>query len=496
MLSYVYDSGLAELDELAAAAMAAVQHVNGLDPTTFTSVAVMERDIVGFARSILHGRDDVAGSVTTGGTESCLLAVKTARDAWVAAGGTGRPRIVAPVTVHAAFHKAAQYFGLDLDLIPVNVDSAAVSAPAMIAALAADVALVVVSAPSYPFAGLDPVVEVAAACLSRGISCHVDACIGGWVLPWWRSDDGSALPEWDFRVPGVTSISADLHKFGYAPKGVSVLLQRDLDRRRHQYFAVTGWPGYPVINPTILGSKSAAPLAAAWAIIQALKEPGFATLTRSCQRSTAALLQLIESIDGLRVAGTPVGPLFAVATDEGVPNERRVDPHYWADQVSEYGWLLQLQPAFTQPDGTRLPHTTHLTITPVTESVLDELCPALVQAAEAVRGVPPISAPQALAALPPEVMAELMADGAIDADSASTSASASADGLGSASALTVLLKTGLLSESGAQALPASMAPTMALVEALPDAITQRLLIELFAQITAPTEQAEQGPQLR
>ena len=222
VLSYVYDSGLAELDELAAAAIRAVQPVNGLDPTTFTSVAVMEREVIAFARDLLGGAPDgltpdVVGSVTTGGTESCLLAVKTARDNLAY---PGRARLLAPVTVHAAFQKAAHYFGLELDLVPVGPDGRA-NAAAMIQRMGPDVALVVVSAPSYPHAALDPIAEVAAAAAERGIACHVDACIGGWVLPFW-----SGLPVWDFTVPGVTSISADLHKFGYAPKGISVLLQR------------------------------------------------------------------------------------------------------------------------------------------------------------------------------------------------------------------------------------------------------------------------------
>ena len=276
VLSYVYDSGMPELDELAAEAMRLVQPVNGLDPTTFTSVAVMEREVVGFARELLHGGDDVVGSVTSGGTESCLLAVKTARDVWRAAGGTGTPRLLAPVTVHAAFQKAAALFDLDLDLVPVDPATGRVDASALIDRIGPDVALVVVSAPSYPYATLDPVEEVAAACDEAGVACHVDACIGGWILPFWRAADGSALPAWDFRVAGVTSVSADLHKYGYAPKGASVLLQRDRDRQRRQYFATTGWPGYPVVNSTLLGSKSAAALAASWAIVQALGARGFA----------------------------------------------------------------------------------------------------------------------------------------------------------------------------------------------------------------------------
>ncbi|WP_431280190.1 pyridoxal phosphate-dependent decarboxylase family protein [Leifsonia poae] len=413
VLSYVYDSGLAEVDELAAQAVRLVQPVNGLDPTTFTSVAVMEREVIGFARELLHGADDVVGSVTTGGTESCLLAVKTARDVWRAAGGTGRARLIAPVTVHAAFHKAAHYFDLELDLVPVDPATGALDPDALIARLGPDVALAVVSAPSYPFAGLDPVEVVAAACDDAGVACHVDGCIGGWILPFWRAADGSPLPLWDFRVPGVTSVSADLHKFGYAPKGASVLLQRGRDRQRTQYFATTGWPGYPVVNPTMLGSKSAGALAASWAIVQALGARGFAELAESCRRATAALTDIISDIEGLRIVGDPVGPLLAVATDESVPEDRRVDPHHWADRAHRRGWQLQLQPGLAQADGTRLPHTTHLTITPVTEQRVDELEAALRASADEVRGVPRADASAVLGALPSG-----LADAPLDSETA------------------------------------------------------------------------------
>ena len=452
VLSYVYDSGLAELDQLAADAMRLVQPVNGLDPTTFTSVAVMERELVGFARDLLGGDGDVVGNVTTGGTESCLLAVKTARDTYA---GTGRPRLLAPVTVHAAFQKAAHYFGLELDLVPVS-SSGAVAADDLVARMGPDVALVVVSAPSYPHAALDPVVEVAAAALERGIPCHVDACIGGWVLPFWEG-----LPDWDLRVPGVTSVSADLHKFGYAPKGASVLLQRGRDRHRAQYFATTRWPGYPVVNPTMLGSKSAGPLAAAWAITQHLGVDGLSGLAQSCRRSTAALVELVTSIDGLRVVGAPTGPLFAVAADETVPTERRVDPHHWADQVRQHGFILQLQPGLAQADGSVLPRTTHLTITPVTESVLPELSAALVAAADEVRGVPSVEVDPG--ALPP------------------------LEGLpGSATAWALLQGLGIGGADGAApALPDRMAPLLALMESLPAPVAERLLVELLAHTVEP-----------
>lgn len=447
VLSYVYDPGLAELDELAADAARLMQPVNGLDPTTFGSVAVLERGVVGFVRELLHGDDEVVGTVTTGGTESCLLAVKTARDAWALA-HEGTPRLVMPVTAHAAFQKAAHYLGLELDLVPVSPEGV-VAVDDILGRLGDDVALVVVSAPSYPVAALDPVAEVAAAASARGIAVHVDACIGGLVLPFWEG-----LPPWDFAVPGVTSVSADLHKYGYAPKGVSVLLQRGRDRQRLQYFATTRWPGYPVVNPTILGSKSAGPLAAAWAITRALGRDGFQRLADSTRRSTAALLSAVAGIEGLRVLGDPAGPLFAVAADPSVPADARVDPHHWADAVRSLGFVLQLQPA-----AAGIPPTTHLTITPVTEHVLPELIAALTAGADAVRGVPHVDAAPLLGALPP-------LEGPLDSDTAAAILAGFGIGAGGT-------------------LPDALAPLLAIIEATPAPLAERLLTELLARLVEP-----------
>jgi len=460
VLSYVYDPGLETLDDLTKRAIEAVLPVNGLDPTTFRSVGVLESELVDFVRRILHGGDDVVGSATSGGTESCLLAVKTARDAWRETHpDAGRARLVAPTTVHAAFQKAAHYFDLVLDLVPVAADGT-VAAADIAARLGDDVALVVVSAPNYPFASLDPVADVAEAASARGIPLHVDACIGGLVLPFWTDAAGAALPEWDFRVSGVTSMSADLHKFGYAPKGVSVLLQCGRDLQRHQFFATTRWPGYPVVNPTILGSKSASPLAAGWAISQWLGEEGFAELTASCMRSTAALRSAIDGIVGLRVVGDPVGPLFAVATDDTVAPEQRVDPHHWADAVRGHGFVLQLQPALGQGDGTRLPPTTHLTVTPVTERVVGELTEALVAGADAVRGIPHVDVTPLLAGLPPLDLASLDSD----------------------TAWGLLTGFGI---GGSAELPDAQAPLVALIEALPAPVAERLLVELLGRLVEP-----------
>ncbi|MFC8600361.1 pyridoxal phosphate-dependent decarboxylase family protein [Isoptericola sp. NPDC057191] len=479
VLSYVYDPGVPELDELAAGAVRAMQPVNGLDPTTFGSVAALERDVVAFARDLLGGDADTVGTVTSGGTESCLLAVQSARDTWLAARGLrpgeARPRLVAPVTVHAAFQKAAHLYGLELDLVPVvahgpaagAVDAATLGARMTDGAGGADgVALVVVSAPSYPHAAADPVADVAALAAAAGVPVHVDACIGGFALPFWPG-----LPAWDLRVPGVTSLSADLHKYAFAPKGASVLLHRDRDRQRAQYFATTRWPGYPVVNPTLLGSRSGGPLAAAWAILQALGTDGLATLAGRARRATLALREAVDGVEGLRVVGSPVGPLFAVATDDAAPADRRVDPHLWADAVAARGWTLQAQPGLDQPDGTRLPHTTHLTVTPVTEGVLGDLVPVLREAADDVRGTPRPDAGALLGALPAELLPTGPGGPALD----------------SATAAALLDAVGLGSVGGGDATPGvgPMAPLLALVEALPAPLVERLLVELLARLVEP-----------
>lgn len=504
LLSYVYDAGRPDLDEVAASAIRAMQPVNGLDPTTFRSVAVIEKEVVEFARGVFHGETDVTGTATSGGTESCLLAVKTARDAWRTRAGRGRhdvPRMVAPVTVHAAFRKAATLLDVDLDLVSVDPHTGRVDAASIASRLRGDVCLAVVSAPCYPYAALDPVAAVAAACVAAGVDLHVDACIGGFALAFWPDGAAGAAPgPWDFAVPGVTSLSADLHKYGYAPKGVSVLLQRGRDRQRHQWFATSSWPGYPVVNSTLLGSKSAGPLAAAWAIMQVLGVGGFRELVAQIAHAAATLAAGLGDIDGLRVVGTPTGPMIAVAADDTVGVGRRVEPHLWADAMGRHGFTVQCQPACPQPDGTRLPPTAHVTVTPVTETVVGELLDAAWAAADDVRGVPAVDG-RALAA---ELLGGVgWSNDASGHDARRGVAGAPADAVGIATgtrvetplsgpaadtavtgagipdsdtSVALLHAAGLLGGDGL----GPMAPVMALVDALPAPMVERLLVELLA----------------
>ncbi|NLB47113.1 MAG: aspartate aminotransferase family protein, partial [Microbacteriaceae bacterium] len=382
--------------------------------------------------------------------------------------GTRRPRLVAPTTVHAAFHKAARLFDLELDLVPCRPDGS-VRASDIIARLGGDVALVVVSAPAYPTGAIDPVGAVSDAALALGISCHVDSCFGGLALPWWPH-----TPVWDFRLPGVTSISADLHKFGYAPKGVSVLLHRGRARHRRQFFALTGWPGYPVVNPTLLGSRSASPLAAAWAIVERLGAAGFQRLTASCVSAARGIMDEVRSIPGLAVQGSPIGPSIALIADESLPRDEQVDPHHLADEVAKLGFKIQHQPGLTQANGVRLPHSAHLTITPVTERALPELRAALRAAAGAVRGKRPATAALELAAL--------------------RALGYSEDRVPSPAAAWRILRLAGAAPTpvhrmrpGTSALPGKMATLMALVERLPAPVAEALLTELLARVSEPPD---------
>lgn len=462
VLSYVYDSGLAVLDEVAASAARMVQSVNGLDPTVFGSVAAMERDLIEFGRSVFHAPDAV-GSVTSGGTESCLLAVKTARDH--AGAAPGQASMVLPTTAHAAFLKAAELFGVEAIRVPVPTPSTAVRADDIAGAIRDDTILVVASAPNYPTGVLDPITEIAEVTSSLDLALHVDACLGGFALAWW---DG--LPPWDFRVDGVTSLSADLHKYGYAPKGSSLLLHRDRERHRAQFFSITQWPGYPIVNPTLLGSRSATGLASAWAVSRTLGADGYAALTARIRHAFDAVVAAIDGIDGLSVVGAPSGPVLAVRTDPDA--DEPVDTHLWGAAVTHRGFALQAQPAFTQPDGTELPATTHLTVTPVTASVLDELLDTLTTAADEVRGQPSPTAPTPLREL-----AAAFDSGAVTVEQALA--------LPSAAAEEVLVSAGIDPHSHSGGADLDMPAIIAAVESLPREVTARLLAEFLAAYCNP-----------
>ncbi|MFI9783756.1 pyridoxal phosphate-dependent decarboxylase family protein [Kitasatospora sp. NPDC051984] len=385
--AYTYDAGRPEVREAAERAYLAMLEVNGLDPTAFPSIVALERQVVGAVAARLGGDDTTPGIFTSGGTESILLAVKAARDSRP---GIAEPEIVVPATAHAAFFKAGRYLKVKVVAVPVDPATFRAVPAAMADACTANTVLVVASAPSYAHGVVDPVHEIAADAAERGLPCHVDACVGGWLLPW-LAEAGAPVPEFDLSVPGVTSLSCDLHKFGYTPKGASVLLFRDRSMRLAAYFACAQWPGYPVVNSTVQSGKGAGPLAAAWATLQALGADGYRELGRAALAATRRLIAGIDAIDGLRVLGSPDATLVALGAD---PDDAALDLWELADETRARGFFLQPQLSVAG-----LPASLHLTLTGVSEQGVDELLSTLREAVAVVRGRGPVAPPSELLAL-------------------------------------------------------------------------------------------------
>jgi glutamate/tyrosine decarboxylase-like PLP-dependent enzyme len=350
--AFIYDAG-DEARAVAREAFAACMSINGLDPTAYPSARALENAVVKAWLEVLNAPDGAAGTATTGGTESVMLAVKAARDhARRTRPGVTAPAMLLPVTAHACFHKAAHYLGVEV--IPVDVDPVTFRADPADARrkMTDDVILVVGSAPSYAHGVIDPIEELAALASARGVLMHVDACVGGCVLPFLR-DAGVPVPAFDFLVGGVTSMSLDLHKYGFAPKGASLLLQRRRDLRDAQYFACARWTGYPVVNSTTLGSKSLAALGAAFAVMRHLGKQGYRERARAMWDATGALVRFIERTPGVRMLGRPDMNLCAFTTDGGG------DIFELADRLAEHGWHVQVTYAVAPS-----PAHIHLTIDP------------------------------------------------------------------------------------------------------------------------------------
>ena len=350
-------------------------HENALNTLAFPSLGSIQSEICGWTADLLNG-SRAAGFLTSGGTESILCAVLAARDRALAERGVTEPELVLPISAHAAFHKGAHMFGLRTRTVPVT-DEWTTDLDAMADAVGPDTALVVASAPQYPQGTVDPVPEVAAMAAEVGASCHVDACMGGFVLPFAEMEGHTTQP-WDFRVEGVTSISADLHKLGYAPKGVSVILHRSRELRRYQTFDFDGWLAGRYITPNMQGTRSGLPMAAAWAVLQYLGVDGYRRLVRTTLDTADTIRSGVRAIDGLRILGNPVHHLLAISTEPEMEEEaRRIDLFALGEAMADRGWHLDRQGP---------PPSLHMTVSAGNTKAVNEFLADLSEAAEQVRG--------------------------------------------------------------------------------------------------------------
>jgi sphinganine-1-phosphate aldolase len=331
--SLVYNPDDDELEALLEKVGASFLHENGLNPFKYPSLARIESEVVGAATS-MFGTAPNAGSLTSGGTESLFLAVHTAREHARADRGVTSPTVVAADTVHPAVAKACHYLGVELITTAHRADLRA-DPEAMAAAMDDRTILVVGSAPCYPFGVIDPIPEIASMAAGQGVLCHVDACLGGWMLPWMERL-GRNVPPWDFRVEGVTSLSADIHKYGYAFKGVSTITYRDPAMVRLQWFLYDNWPGGLYGSPTTAGTRPAAAMAGAWAAINFLGESGYLAKAAQVLEATDGFANGINAIEGLEVHGEPDMSLF----EFGSPVH---DISAIGDVMDDRGWNLDRQ---------------------------------------------------------------------------------------------------------------------------------------------------------
>ena len=307
--------------------------VNALYPSIFPSTAQFEREVIEMTAGLLHGENAV-GAISSGGTESNLLGVKSARDrARALRPEITEPEIVAPESAHPSFNKAADYFGLKLVSTPLTPDGL-VDLPAYHDAVTDNTVLMVGSAPSTVLGMVDPIPEMAAPAEERGISFHVDACVGGYFLPFTEKLGYDVTP-WDFRVPGVTTIAADLHKFGYTAKGASAILSRDPHIFQYQVFDF-GPPKRPqgyYVTPTVAGSRPGGAIAAAWAVMRYLGEEGYLRLVEGTMRYIRRFQDRINAIEGLTVLGKPDMSLFAYTSTT-------MDIYAIATGMEDRGWMV------------------------------------------------------------------------------------------------------------------------------------------------------------
>lgn len=302
---------------------------NPLHPDVFPSTRKFEAEVVRMAAEMMRGDTNVCGAITSGGTESILMAVKAYRDR----AGVQNPEMVVPVTIHAAFDKAAKYFGIKIVHVPINANFV-VDVKDVEKAITKNTILIAASAPNYPYGTVDPIPELAALAKSRGIGFHTDGCLGGFLLPWVQRSGVKEIPDFDFSVDGVTSMSCDTHKYGYATKGTSVVLFRNEDLRHNMFFVAPNWPGGLYASPTIAGSRNGGVVAACYASLLAIGKDGFMTKSMAIYNAAQDIKKRIRTeIPSLFVLGDPFSSVVAFSS-------KQFDIYKISDLMSARGWNL------------------------------------------------------------------------------------------------------------------------------------------------------------
>ncbi len=319
---------------------------NGLNPMAFPSLKKFETEVIAMTAAMLGGPEAV-GNMTTGGTESIMLAVKAARD-WAREKkpGATAPEMILPLTAHPSFEKAGHYFGVKSVHIPVTPDFRA-DPQAARKALTNNTIMIAGSAVCYPYGVIDPIPELAALALENKLWFHTDACLGGFMLPFLKKLGRKIIP-FDFSVPGVCSISADIHKYGYGPKGASTVTYRNSELRKRQFYVYADWPGGVYASPTMTGTRAGGALAASWAVLNFLGEDGYLKLADQAMNLTAKLIDGINAIPGLKVMGRPDMSVFAFSSDT-------LNMFELGELMEKKGWHLDRQ---------QMPPALHLIVTP------------------------------------------------------------------------------------------------------------------------------------
>lgn len=318
---------------------------NPLHADVWPSATKFEAEVVAMTADMLGGASqDICGTVSSGGTESIMLAMKTYRDRARQEKGISRPEMIVPITAHAAFDKASQYFNIKTVHIPVDENSQA-DVNAARKAITHNTVVIVGSAPSFPHGAIDPIREMSELAREHSIGFHTDACLGGFVLPW-AEKLGYPVPPFDFRLPGVTSMSADTHKYGYAAKGTSVVLYRGKDLLHYQYYTATDWPGGLYFSPTFAGSRPGALSAACWAAMTSIGANGYLAATKKILETAKTIKDGVHKIPELRLLGDSLF-VVAFASDS-------LDIYKVLDAMSHRGWSL---------NGLHKPACIHLCVT-------------------------------------------------------------------------------------------------------------------------------------